>query len=118
MTKVVYNACFGGFGLSRAAVLLARKLSGDPLWGGATIKGDVYPGGKLIVERDYGHVPDICRTDSILVQVVETLGSGKASGDCAKLAIQEVPEGCHYRIDEYDGKERVMTKDDYEWEKA
>ena len=33
MNKVVYNACYGGFSLSREAVILARELSGDPEWG-------------------------------------------------------------------------------------
>jgi hypothetical protein len=33
MTKIAYNACFGGFSLSDKAVHLARKISGDPRWG-------------------------------------------------------------------------------------
>jgi hypothetical protein len=117
MTKIVYNACYGGFSLSREAVLKAREISGNPDWGGACIKGDVYHSGEP-VPYDYGHCDDISRTDSILVQVVEELGSGKASGDCARLAITEVQAGDYYRIDEYDGYESVMTRDDYDWERA
>ena len=41
-TKVVYNGCYGGFSLSREAILLARELSGNPTWGGACLKGEIY----------------------------------------------------------------------------
>jgi len=115
--KIVYNDCFGGFSLSRAAVLRAREISGDPKWGGATIEGDIYSDSGKRVDHDYGHVYDIRRSDPILVQVVEELGS-KANGGSASLAIAEVPSGTSYRIDEYDGNEQVMTRDDYDWETA
>ena len=111
--KVVYNSDFGGFSLSLEAVLLARKLSGNPKWGGATIKGDIYEDSGKPVDFDYGYI-DIKRTDPILVAVVEQLGSEKASGDCASLAIAIVSGP--YRIDEYDGREAVNTPNDYEWE--
>ena len=55
---------------------------------------------------------NVSRHDPILVQVVEELG-GKASGDCAKLAIAEVSGP--YRIDEYDGSESVQQPDGYDW---
>lgn len=92
MTKIVYNACFGGFGLSDTAEKLYKKLN----------KGIAWDGG---------------RADPILAKVVEILGE-KANGDYAKLKIAEVPEGSRYRIDEYDGNESVMTPEDYEWEIA
>jgi hypothetical protein len=38
-----------------------------------------------------------------------------AGGDHAALAICELPDGARYRIDEYDGSERVMQPEDYEW---
>jgi hypothetical protein len=94
MTKIVYNSCYGGFGLSRAA------------W-----ERYVELGGKA--ESDY----DIERTDSILVQVVEELGED-ANSLYSELAIADVPVGTKYRIDEYDGNESVMTIDDYEWSVA
>lgn len=50
-------------------------------------------------------------------QRVEELGK-KADGDCAELAIEDVPAGTAYRIDEYDGSERVMTNDSYDWKIA
>ncbi len=96
-TKIVYNTCFGGFSLSDEAEALYNKMresAGLPL-------------------LDYcGR--DMLRTDPLLVAVVEAMGE-KANGMCADLAIFELPKGARYRIDEYDGSERVMTIDDYKW---
>lgn len=50
----------------------------------------------------------ISRHNKILVQVVEELGE-LANGECAYLKIEYV-DGA-YRIDEYDGMERVETPD-------
>lgn len=57
---------------------------------------------------------DVDRTDPALIQVVEEMGAA-ANGEFASLAVAEIPTGSSYRIDEYDGLERVMTRDDYEW---
>lgn len=105
--KVVYNACYGGFGLSEEAVLLGRELSDNQEWGGACLVGDVYAGGK-VVEKFYGaHCGNLERTDETLVKVVETLGE-KANGRFADLRIDEIPDGVEYEIDEYDGQESVV----------
>ena len=96
MTKIVYNACFGGYGLSEAAILRYAEITGAN-----------WPRGRFSVY-------DIERTDPALVQVVEELGEA-ANGRSAALRIAEVPAGTLYRIDEYDGVESVMTQDDYEW---
>lgn len=49
-----------------------------------------------------------------LVAVVEALGND-ANGRSAKLAIEKV-YGNQYRIDQYDGAERVVTpEDDVHW---
>jgi hypothetical protein len=98
MTKIVYNACYGGFGLSKEAI--ARY------W---EIRGETKP--------DDWYVYEVNRADPILVQVVEELGEAAADG-CARLAIRELAPGTQYRIDEYDGMESVMTVDDYEWSVA
>lgn len=91
MTKVVYNACYGGFGLSGAAKARYRELAGHDYdeWEGA-------------------------RHDPLLVQVVEEMGRG-ANGECSRLKIASIPDGSKYRIDEYDGQESVETPDSYEW---
>jgi hypothetical protein len=61
---------------------------------------------------------DIERTDPILISVIETMGSEAASGRFAKLYIEEIPNGTQYKIDEYDGIEELITKDDDIWKTA
>jgi len=39
-------------------------------------------------------------------------------GGFADLQIEDVPAGIAYRIDEYDGNERVMTNSSYDWKIA
>ncbi len=92
--KVVFNACFGGFGLSPIAEARYVELKGE------------LP--KNFYQRN------IKRDDPVLVQVVEELGKA-ANGSFADLKIIDVPAGTRWRIDEYDGSESVMAVDDYEW---
>tara|TARA_R110000822_G_scaffold5031_11_gene21854 strand:+ start:8272 stop:8562 length:291 start_codon:yes stop_codon:yes gene_type:complete len=96
MTKIVYNACYGGFGLSNEAIVRYAEIKGL----GPVAK-------RKRIERN----------DPALVQVVEELGD-KANGGCAELRIIDIPAGTLYRIDEYDGAESVMTQDDYDWKVA
>jgi len=92
MPKIVYNGCYGGFGLSEEAKERYAELTGcDP---------DFY-------DRE------LPRHDPALVQVVEELGD-EANGFCAQLRIEEI-EGTKYRIDEYDGYESVEQPNDIEW---
>lgn len=122
MTKVVYNACYGGFGLSEEAVKLYAKLAGIEIypvknrW--ITFWFTEEPNGRSIEEMFSQGVKDfsedsIERHDPILVQVVETLGD-VASGSCAKLRIAEI-SGRQYRISEYDGSESVIEPEDQCW---
>lgn len=111
MTKIVYNDCFGGFGLSKKAVERYFQLKG---WGLVVVKYDC---GWPCYYRDNGddfYPRDLERDDPILVQVVEELGS-EANGDFSELAIRELPAGTRYRIDEYDGSESVITDDEQGW---
>ena len=90
--KVVYNDCYGGFGLSKAA--------------------RVYLAG-------FGISEDVCeyeikRHDPRLVQVVERLGIA-AWGECADLQIMNIGSEDRYNIDEYDGLETVATPDNTAW---
>ena len=128
MTKVVYNACYGGFGLSKEAIQRYWDIKGQQVWIEDALWGFtvwlVPPEERLeqksgekftAMSRDervayneaysaqswyYG---DVVRHDPALVQVVEELGD-KANGMCAKL-----------RIDEYDGFESVETPGGYDW---
>lgn len=97
MSKIVYNACYGGFSLSKKALELARSLAPNtPAW------LEKYP------------EDSIERHDLILVEIVELLGK-EAGGQCSDLRIAELPSGTMYRIDSYDGMEEVATPEDYKW---
>ena len=113
-TKIVYNACFGGFGLSMAAMKRYAELAGYNFEiKESSISGlDYYEmtdkNGEDIFEDD------IRRDDPLLVQVVEELDN-EADTQFSELCISELPKGTKYRIDEYDGLETVMTIDEYHW---
>jgi len=113
MTKIVYNACYGGFSLSDEAIEMYLDLKGlkytktPDRWGSHyTVEGD-----------SHFYNRDIDRADPVLAQVVETLGE-KADGDCAKLEIEDIPAGTLYRITEYDGYESVETQYNVDWKVA
>jgi len=142
MTKVVYNAKYGGFSLSKEAVQLYWDIKGQQVW----IEDDkecpslglwtvwlVSPEERLkpksteeffalsqderiAYNKAYSaqtwYHRDVDRHDPVLVQVVEELGD-KASGKYAKLVIAQVSGP--YRIDEYDGFESVETPGSYDW---
>lgn len=100
--RVVYNACFGGFGLSELALVELAKLKGVDLTG---MKFEY----SHFSNEDYSQVFDCPRdrTDADLVSVVDTLGE-RASSSLAKLCIAEIPDGVEYEIDDYDGFESVV----------
>ena len=107
--KLVINRCFGGFGLSPAAVLRGRAISGDPKWG-PVLPGETYDDGSVsppsrLLDK---HQPyrEANRSDPTLVAVVEEMGAA-ASGELAKLVVIEIPDGVEYDIDDYDGMESV-----------
>lgn len=114
MTKVVYNACYGGFSLSDEAVEMYLNLKGlkytkiKEKWGSSSY--DVEENKNFYDRR-------IERDDPVLVQVVEKLGD-KANSECAKLRIEDLPKGTLYRITEYDGYESIETKYDMDWNVA
>ena len=134
MTKVVYNACYGGFGLSKEACQRYWDIKGQSIWFEDALWGFtvwLVPPEERLEEREWSSVTmdehiaynlasskqtwynrNVDRHDPVLVQVVEELGD-KANGEYAKLAIEEVHGS--YRIDEYDGNESVMTSGDYNW---
>lgn len=139
--SIVFNSCYGGFSLSDAGVRRYAEIKGiklypendrlsrlptywtappnqrrglipDEEWYSSTLEE------RQASNEAYGRLTLSCRdferTDPALVQVVRELGAA-ANGMCADLKIAEVMAGERYRIDEYDGNERVMKVDDYEW---
>lgn len=128
MTKIVYNACYGGFSLSHEAIMRYAEIKGLTVWPekgpyGSTTYYLVPPDQRtpdatvgwhqLPMEeririnqahsREQLYDRDIDRADPALAQVVEELGSA-ANGPHAKLRIEDVPVGPAYRIDEYEWK--------------
>ena len=115
MTKIVYSACFGGFGLSGEAMRRYAELKGN---GWSASNDNNFSFWYLIDETGKRFSDDdFRRDDPILVQVVEELGE-RANTRFSDLRITEIPAGTKYRIDEYDGNESVLTIDDYDWSVA
>lgn len=98
--KIVYNNCYGGFGLSDEAELLYFKLAG--------IDASTLPEWEV-----YDLIRGVSRHDPHLITVVETLGVA-ANGVCARLRIEEI-SGPIYKIEEYDGNETVIPDWSEEW---
>ena len=90
MAKVVYNAKYGGYGLSTDAIQWLKN--------------------HFIAEED---VYELDRHDPLLVQCVEVLGE-KANDDFSYLKVKEL-KGSKYIIREYDGWESVIEPEDIDW---
>ena len=134
--KVAVNKCYGGFSLSKAAVLWLAERGFDPA---IKERGEMEVRVKELGEKtaDDFHGIDrftmrgaqswrdgtakfmgyswnrrhhedepAFRSDPLLVDCVETLGD-EASGWCAAIKITEIPDGVNFTIGEYDGQEWV-----------
>ena len=103
--KVVFNGCFGGYGVSERG---ARWL----------LDNGANPGNVRLTQRgeDVYVTCNIERHDPLLVRMVEVLGE-KANGDSARLVVREISQPL-YRIEEYDGAERIEEPDDLSWTDA
>lgn len=101
MNKIVINECIGGFSLSREAVEWLNEH---------------YNMGIEIDERypESNH-PKIERYDPRLVECVETLGSKRASGTYADLAVVTI-DGNKYMIEEYYGLETLYWPEMDSWD--
>lgn len=89
--KVVFNNCYGGFGLSDKALEMLSSIKGY-----------------YVKDTDFSS--DESRIDPDLVYVVEKLGK-EANTSYSNLQIKEIFEP--YRIEEYDGIESVKHPSDY-----
>jgi hypothetical protein len=118
--KVVVNKCYGGFGLSRDAIVELYKM-GSPViqasdpekyygttdWKARYEKDSKFMtttlcDGKILNDSRDGEL----RGDPALVSVVERMGAA-ANGHCARLEVVEIPDGVNWTIEEYDGQEWV-----------
>lgn len=100
MYKVVINNCFGGFSLSQEALLSLYSKYGESM---------VYYG-----MNKYYLKESVTRHDKRLIKVIEEMGTSNASGEYAKLCIEEITSPM-YNIDDYDGMETLETPDSYKW---
>jgi hypothetical protein len=82
--KIVINACYGGFSLSKEALALFNERAGTVIT----------------------HERDIGRNNPILVEIVEQLGES-ADGRYAELKVVDIPDDVQWHIDEYDGWETI-----------
>tara|TARA_Y100000590_G_scaffold444979_1_gene576464 strand:+ start:302 stop:721 length:420 start_codon:yes stop_codon:yes gene_type:complete len=82
--KIVLNKCFGGFRLSDKCEEMLEKKTG-----------------KMYFELE--------RHNEHLVSIVEMYGKNASDNLVSQLEIVEIPDGCKYNIDEYDGMESVNT---------
>ncbi|WP_059912164.1 hypothetical protein [Burkholderia ubonensis] len=133
--KIVINACFGGFGLSDAAVVAYAQRKGFTVY--AERKNSLFVDYWTVppeqrqrdledgewqamsaAEREahnsryaaeHFSVSDIKRDDADLVAVVEQLGE-TANCRFSKLVVVEIPDDVQWEISEYDGSEHVAEQ--------
>ena len=133
MGAVVYNSCFGGFSLSKKALLwLAEHGHAEALAEIATQEDQAKSSPKDEFDKwanerwqngdtsnnppgRYSWIPSkMNRADPLLVQCVKILRD-EASGECAALSLKELPSGARYRIDAYYGNESITVEGEDEW---
>lgn len=116
--KIVYNDCYGGYTLSDKAIewlsehgsdktkrfIAQKRLEAN--------KKTKYDSSKIFYVMDALRY-FLKRHDPDLIAVVEALGK-EVNGSFSDLAIEEI-DGDMYNIEEYDGKETVVTPDDIGW---
>jgi hypothetical protein len=107
--QIVINKCYGGFGVSPLAFKRLRELGNE-----CAIKevgpGEQWSDGSIrkgFMARSFCY--DIVRDALELLQVVRELGRD-ANGDCADLAIVEIPDGVEWEVEDYDGREWIAEK--------
>lgn len=130
--KVVINRCFGGFGLSKKAMLRYAEIKNIQLYPEENSYGystyyTVLPNQRTPEVDNWLELPlserkklnkqwaseriydkEIPRDDEALIKTVEELGSDEASGRFANLKVVNIPDGIEWEIDEYDGLEKVQ----------
>ena len=116
--KVVYNDCYGGYSFSNKAIEWLSEHGSDKTKRFIAQKRleanekTKYDSSKIFYVMDALRY-FLKRHDPDLVAFVEALGK-EVNGTFSNLAIEEI-EGDMYDIEEYDGKETVVTPDDIGW---
>ena len=113
--EIVINKCYGGFSLSVLGIIEYCKRKGLDKPTFTKFPDKILTAEEALKDNDYFMYCNdvegrkIQRNDPDLVAVVETLGE-KANGQCAELAIVEIPDDIEWDIEEYDGVEWVAEK--------
>lgn len=84
--KVVINNCYGGFGMTNAAL-------------------EEYKSRRDITDENFWYY-DIPRDCPVLVSMVEEQGSAM-NGEFSDLKVVEIPDDVEWYVEEYDGMEHV-----------
>lgn len=121
MTRVVYNNCYGGFGIREAAVKWVRE-NRDRLvdeYGedavediaSCTCQGEYYSDGSGPKQWE-SPITNIERDNELLADLVEREAGfdGRVDGEYASLRVATVPDGIPWKIDVYDGNETVRER--------
>jgi len=99
--KVVINATYGGFSVSReAAKFMAARGHKEAIEAVNRVDGPLGFDGHICMDD---------RTNVDLVAAVEE-GGEKANGGCAILKVVEIPDNIEWEIEEYDGYEHIAEK--------
>lgn len=98
--EVVFNSCYGGFGISKEAVLRMVEL-------GSKEAKKYYDEYFQLYINFNSHKPDVPRYDPLLIEVVKELRN-KASGEGASLAIGKINLDDLINIENHDGKEDLI----------
>lgn len=110
ISGVVYNACYGRFHLSDAAIEMFLVLKGFPYEKTTHSWGSTY---RLCTGASF-ETDEIDRSDPVLIRVVNTL-KDRANTPVSRLRVAEYPPGTLYRIEDYDGKETVIVAAEQTW---
>ena len=130
--KIMYNDCYGGFGISGfAKIEYAKRVLHEPF----KVYRDEYSD-KELTEAEIAKLSEApnlhsihiiknngeefrfpnwwwdqsSRRDPILLSLIDEYGSEKISSSCAKIKIEEIDEDAWYKIiDLGDGVESVLT---------
>lgn len=103
--KLFINNCYGGFNFSYDACKLWLERNNISFI--EDYKDyDGHPAFTIDGKCDYVSY-DILRDNSDMIQIFEEKGSEFVSGFCSELILVEIPDGCQYRIGEYDGIEHI-----------
>jgi hypothetical protein len=135
MKEIVINGCYGGFDLSKEAVLRYAEIKGIKVYPYVdSISFEVFQkvygeeptiedhrllwvsyatkhteNGQDAEDDNYFSTRDIPRDDPALVQAIKEL-KAKANSKYSKLKIVKIPNNVEWDIEEYDGIEWVSEK--------